>query len=195
VGNAAGNEITSWWNPVSFTAGVIAVSLGAFLSAVYLVAESRRRTLSTMERYFRVRALGAGVVALAAGIACATALYFDNRQMFDRVIQRGTVLLLVGVLALVLAFFLAVRGTVRGLRLVSAIGVAALIWAWAFSQAPYLLPFTLTISDGAGAGPTLRWLLAWSGIAFLLIVPALILLYTLDQRTTALGEDPLTARG
>lgn len=194
VGNAAGNEITSWWNPVSFTAGLIAVSMGAFLAAVYLVAESRRRTLSTMERYFRVRAIGAGIAAFAAGIACAIALYADNRQMFDRVVQRGIVLLLIGVLALALAFFLAVRGAVRGLRVVSAIGVAALIWAWAISQGPYLLPFTLTISEGAGAEPTLRWLLVWSGIAFLLIVPALTLLYTLDQRTTNLSEDPLTSR-
>ena len=73
-------------------------------------------------------------------------------------------------------------------------GVAALVWAWAISQAPYLLPFTLTITDSAGAAPTLKWLLAWSGIAFLLIIPALTLLYTLDQRTTDMGEDPLTSR-
>ncbi|HZM75791.1 MAG TPA: cytochrome d ubiquinol oxidase subunit II [Candidatus Limnocylindrales bacterium] len=194
VGNAAGHEITSWWNPVSVTAGLIAVSMGAFLAAVYLIAESRRRGLSGLEDHFRVRAVGAGIFALAAGIGCAIALYSDNRQMFDRFVQRGIPLLVIGVLALALAFFLTRRGTVRGLRVVSVVGVAALIWAWAFSQAPYLLPFTLTINGGAGAEPTLQWLLVWSGIAFLLIVPALTLLYTLDQRTTDLGEDPLTSR-
>jgi cytochrome d ubiquinol oxidase subunit II len=194
LGNAGGDEITSWWNPVSLTAGLIAVSMGAFLSAVYLVAESRRRGLSNMEGYFRTRAVMAGVGALAAGFACAIALHSDSRQMFDRVVQRGLALLIVGVLALALAYLLARRGVVRGLRVVSAVGVAALIWAWAFSQAPYLLPFTLTINDGAGAEPTLIWLLVWSAIALLLVVPALTLLYTLDQRTTELGEDPLTSR-
>ncbi|NUT34108.1 MAG: cytochrome d ubiquinol oxidase subunit II [Hamadaea sp.] len=194
VGNAAGDQVSSWWNPVSLTAGLIAVTMGAFLAAVYLVAEARRRGLPTLVRYFQLRAGVAAAVALLAGIAAAVALRADNRQMFDRVVQRSIPLLVVGVLALAATFLLARRGVVRGLRALGALGVAALIWAWAVAQQPYLLPFTLTVADGAGAPATLTWLLVWSLIAVVLVVPALALLYTLDQRGEDLGEDPLTSR-
>ncbi|GHJ43859.1 cytochrome D ubiquinol oxidase subunit II [Catellatospora sp. TT07R-123] len=194
VGNAAGNEITSWWNPVSVLTGVLAVATGAFLSAVYLVAEARRRDLPDLERYFWTRAVVMAVVGLAVGLAAAIALRGDNRQMFDRLVSRSIPLLLIGVIALGATMWLARRAVVRGLRVVAAAGVAALIWSWAVAQAPYLLPFTLTIADGAGAPATLRWLLIWAVIALLLVVPALALLYTLDQRTTDLGEDPTTSR-
>jgi hypothetical protein len=40
---------------------------------------------------------------------------------------------------------------------------------------------------------TLHWLLAWFVVALLLVVPALSVLYTLDQRGH-LGEDPTTSR-
>ena len=53
-------------------------------------------------------------------------------------------------LALAATFLLAARGVVRGLRLVAAVGVAGLVWAWGVAQYPYLLPFSLTIADGAG---------------------------------------------
>ncbi|MDI1463977.1 cytochrome d ubiquinol oxidase subunit II [Catellatospora sp. KI3] len=194
VGNAAGNEITSWWNPVSILTGVLAVASGAFLSAVYLVAEARRRDLPDLERYFWTRAIAAGAVGLVAGAAAAIALHGDNPQMFDRLVSRSIPLLLIGVIALAATMYLARRAVVRGLRVVAAVGVAALIWSWAVAQAPYLLPFTLTIDDGAGAAPTLRWVLIWTVIALLAIIPALALLYSLDQRSTDLGEDPATAR-
>ena len=45
---------------------------------------------------------------------------------------------------------MALRGRARGLRVVAALGVGALVWAWAVAQYPYLLPFRLTISQGAG---------------------------------------------
>ena len=182
------------WNPVSVAAGVIAVAIGALLAAVYLVAESRRRGYAGLTRYFQIRAAIAATVGLLGGIAAAIALRADNRQMFDRVIHRSIPLLAVGVIALAAMLWLARRGVVRSLRLLGAVGVAALIWGWAVAQNPYLLPFTLTIDNGAGASQTLKWLLIWSLIALVLVVPALALLYTLDQRGTELGEDRRLSR-
>lgn len=193
AGNAAGNQLTSWLNPVSVAAGLLAVATGAFLSAVYLVAEAHRRGATDLERYFRVRAVATSVVALVAGAAALVALWFDARTMFDRVLERSVPLVLIGVLALAAALLLARRGVVRGLRALAALGVAGLVWAWAVAQAPYLLPFSLTISDGAGAAATQRWLLGWALIALVTVVPALGLLYVLDQRGE-LAEDPTTSR-
>jgi cytochrome d ubiquinol oxidase subunit II len=191
-GNAAGDVVTSWLNPTSVAVGLLAVALGAFLAAVYLIAEARRRGLPDLSHYFRVRALAAGLAGLALGVAAMVALRVDEREMFDRLVGRSTVLLVLGVLALAATFVLARRGVVRGLRVVAALGVAALVWAWGVAQYPYLLPFTLTIADGAGAPVTQRWVLAWFVVAVLVAVPVLVLLLVLDQRGR-LGEDPTTA--
>jgi cytochrome d ubiquinol oxidase subunit II len=193
VGNAAGDEWTSWLNATSITVGLLAVAMGAYLSAVYLVAEARRRGLEDLAGDFRVRAMTAGVVGLAIGGATLIALYADQREMFDRVVDRSLPLVAVGVLALAATFVLARRGALRGLRLFGALGSAALVWSWATAQQPYLLPFSLTVADGAGAPATQRWLLIWALVAVLTVVPALALLFILDQRGE-LGEDPTTSR-
>jgi cytochrome d ubiquinol oxidase subunit II len=98
------------------------------------------------------------------------------------------------VLALAATFLMALRGMARGLRVVAALGVAALVWAWAVAQYPYLLPFDLTISAGAGAAATLHWLIGWFVVAAITVIPLLILLFVLDQRGD-LSEDPATSVG
>jgi cytochrome bd ubiquinol oxidase subunit II len=95
--------------------------------------------------------------------------------------------------ALGATFLIARRGAPRGVRPFAIVGVAALVWSWGVAQYPYLLPFSLTIADGAGAAVTQRWLLAWFLVALVVLVPALGLLYVLDQRGE-LGEDPTTSR-
>ena len=172
-GNAAGNEVTSWWNPTSILVGLLAVAMGAFLAAVFLIAEAHRRGLPVLREYFRRRALWTGVVALLCGIGALVALRGDSPEMFDRFTTRGGVLLVAGAVLLALTFMRAER-------------------AWGVAQYPYLLPFGLTIADGAGAAITQKWMLAWFGVALVTLVPALVTLYVLDQRGE-LGEDPLTS--
>jgi cytochrome d ubiquinol oxidase subunit II len=193
LGNAAGNEWSSWLNATSVAIGLLAVATGAFLAAVYLVAEARRRQAPRLEGYFLARARAAGVAGVVLGVAALVALWADERKMFDRLISRSWPLLILGVLALTATFVLAARGVVRRLRLVAALGVAALVWSWAVAQYPYLLPFSLTISAGSGAAITLRWVLVWFVIAIVLVGPPLVLLFVLDRRG-AVGEDPTTSR-
>jgi cytochrome bd ubiquinol oxidase subunit II len=192
-GNAAGNQVTSWLNATSITVGLLAVAMGAYLAAVYLVAEAHRRGLSGLQHYFRLRAIVAGACGLVLGGAVLLALWVDERTMFDRVLGRGWVLIALGALALAATFGLAARGAVRGLRVGAVVGAAALVFTWAVAQYPYLLPFQLTIDQGAGAPATLRWILIWFAVAVVLVGPALILLFVLEQRGE-LGEDPTTSR-
>ena len=58
-----------------------------------------------------------------------------------------------------------------------------MIWGWGVAQYPYLLPETLTISQGAGASETLTAVLVVFGVAVLVVLPSLGLLFTLDQRS------------
>jgi cytochrome bd ubiquinol oxidase subunit II len=188
VGNAAGNQVTSWWNPFAVTVGGLAIVVGAFLAAVYLIAEAQRRGVTDLKGYFRVRAIAAAAVGLLLGGLALFTLRTEQRQMYDRVVHRSVALIVLGTLALAVTFVLALRGRVRGIRVVAALGVAALVWSWAVAQYPYLLPFDLTIAQGAGADVTLRWLLVWALVAMLVVLPLLALLYVLDQRAD-LGEE------
>ena len=57
-----------------------------------------------------------------------------------------------------------------------------MIWGWGVAQYPYLLPKTLTIADAAAPSATLTGLLIVFGVAVVLVVPAIGLLFTLVQR-------------
>jgi cytochrome d ubiquinol oxidase subunit II len=87
---------------------------------------------------------------------------------------------LVGVVATAATVWLVRRRTLRGTRLTALLAVASVVLAWGAAQWPYLLPPTLTIDAGAGDPDTLRWLLIVTGIAVVLVAPALALLYRLD---------------
>jgi len=85
------------------------------------------------------------------------------------------------------AVALLARGERRGLRPLAVGAVVAVIWGWGVAQFPYLLPTSLTISESAAPGPTLDGLLVVFGVAVLVVLPALGLLYWLSQREL-LGE-------
>ena len=61
VGNAAGDPVSSWLNPVSVMVGVLFVATGAYLAAVFLVSDARRTNDDDLESYFRARAMAAAL--------------------------------------------------------------------------------------------------------------------------------------
>ena len=69
VGNAAGDPVTSWLNPLSLVIGALFVATCAYLAAVFLVSDARRAGAPDLERYFTTRALAAAVVAGALAVA------------------------------------------------------------------------------------------------------------------------------
>ena len=86
------------------------------------------------------------------------------------------------------------RGARRGTRVLAAGAVAAVVWGWGVAQHPYLLPPTLTIDDAAAPSATLTSLLIVFGVAVVLVLPALGLLFTLVQRNLV-EEMPAPAQG
>jgi len=65
--------------------------------------------------------------------------------------------------------------------------VIAVIWGWGVAQFPYLLPTSLRIDQAAAPDPTLDSVLIVFGIAAVVVLPALGLLYRLSQKEL-LGE-------
>jgi cytochrome bd ubiquinol oxidase subunit II len=189
IGNAKGDPVTSWLNPVSLLIGVLFVAAGAYLAAVFLVSDARRSGSRELERYFTVRALGAAAAAGVIAVAGIFVLRSDARYIYDGLTSEGLPLVIGSAACGAAALALLWRGARRGGRALAVGAVVAVIWGWGAAQYPYLLPETLTVEDGAASSNTLTALLVVFGIAVVVVVPALALLYTLAQRTL-LEEEP-----
>ena len=183
VGNAQGDQITSWANPVSLVLGALFVAAGAYLAAVFLVSDARRFGDLELVGYFTTRALAAALVAGGLALAGILVLRDDARYLYDGLTSEGLPLVLISFACGLAALILLWRRARRGVRPLGVAAVVAVIWGWAAAQYPYLLPQTLTIEEGAGASETLTAVLVVFGIAVVVVIPALALLFTLDQRS------------
>ena len=182
VGNATGDSVTSWLNPLSILIGALFVATGAYLAAVFLVSDARRAGAPDLERYFATRALVAAVVAGALAAVDLVFLHRDARYIFDRLTDEGLPLVIISAVCGIGVLVLLHRRVRRGARPLAVGAVAAVIWGWGVAQWPYLLPEKLTITDAAAPSATLTGLLIVFGIAVVLVLPAIGLLYTLAQR-------------
>ena len=81
------------------------------------------------------------------------------------------------------ALVLIARAARRGARLAAVGAVAGLVLAWGVAQWDYLLPTSLTVSQAAAPSGTITAVLVATALAAVLIVPAFVLLYVLDQKS------------
>jgi cytochrome d ubiquinol oxidase subunit II len=183
VGNATGSAVTSWLNPLSLVIGALFVATGAYLSAVFLVSDARRAGAPDLERYFGNRALVSALVAGGLAAVGLVALQRDAQYVFDRLKTDALPLVILSVICGIAVLVLLRRSAARGARALAIGAVAFVIWGWAIAQYPYLLPEKLTISEAAAPSATLTSVLVVFGIAVLLVLPAIALLFTLAQRS------------
>ncbi len=196
VGNAAGDAVTSWFNPLSLVIGALFVATSAYLAAVFLVSDARRAGTPDLERYFIARALTAAVVAGALAVAGIVALHADARYLYDGLTGDALPLVILSALCGAAVLVLLRRGTPRGARPFAVGAVVAVVVGWGVAQHPYLLPKVLTIDAGAAPSATLTGLLIVFGVAVVLVIPSMALLYTLAQRDlVAEGEAPQAPGG
>jgi cytochrome d ubiquinol oxidase subunit II len=182
VGNATGDAVTSWLNPLSVLIGALFVAAGAYLAAVFLVSDARRAGASDLERYFSTRALVTAVVTGGLASAGLVVLHRDAPYIFDGLTGDGLPLVIVSLLCGVGVLGLLRFGARSGARALAIGAVAAVIWGWGVAQWPYLLPEKLTIDDAAAPSATLTGLLIVFGVAVFIVLPAIGLLFTLVQR-------------
>jgi cytochrome d ubiquinol oxidase subunit II len=182
VGNAAGDPVTSWLNPLSLLIGALFVATSAYLAAVFLISDARRAGAPDLERYFSARALAAAVATGVLAAAGLVALRADARYVFDGLTSDGLPLVIASLLCGAAVLVLLHRGARRGARPLAVGAVVAVIWGWGVAQHPYLLPTSLTIDAGAAPSATLTSVLIVFGVAVVLVLPAIGLLYTLTQR-------------
>jgi len=182
-GGEAGDPWSSWLNPTSIIGGLLAIATCAFLSAVYLVWDARRLDDPELAEYFRRRAVFAAVVAGAVAFAGIFVLHADATYVYHGLTSRALPLVILSAVCGIAALILLVRDVPRIARLLSIGAVATVVIAWGVAQWPYVLPTSLKVSQAASPHGTLLTVLVIFGVAAVVIVPAIALLYVLDQKS------------
>jgi cytochrome bd ubiquinol oxidase subunit II len=195
--NASHASLAAWTSPTALLAGFLFVVACGYLAAVYLTGEAERRADRRMQAYFTRRAQAAAIVAGALSLAALAELHTSNPLLYARLTGRALPLVIVaGVCGLAVLVLLAI-GQTAAVRVIAALGVAAVVWGWGVAQYPVLLPGTaVTLSNAGAPDDTLVALVILFIVAAALIGPSFVLLYTLqNHRLLRSGEPGTLAAG
>lgn len=188
AGGRAGDPVSSWINPTSVVGGVLAVTVCAYLAAVYLAFDAARLDQPDMHEYFRRRAIGSGVVAGVVAAIGIVVFHADSTYLYDGLTSRAVPLVILSGICGIGSLALLLRGAARGARFLSVGAVAAVVIGWGVAQWPYVLPTSLKVSAAAAPSATLWTVLVVFVIAGIVIIPSLALLYVLDQKDLLSSE-------
>ena len=177
-----GDALTSWVNPTSILGGFLAVFVCAYLAAVFLIAEARARRAPDLENWFRRRAQVAAVVTGGLSVGGIFVLRADAHRLYERLLWPGLPFVLASVAGGGAALLLLRRASPQILRTLAFGAVAAVVLGWGVAQYPYMLGTHLSIDAAAAPSPTLASMLVVFGLAAVLVVPSLLLLFLLQQR-------------
>jgi len=179
LGNAAGEDLSSWLNPTSLLVGVLAVATSAYIAAVFLAADAARVSDRDLERRFRARALGAGVIAGAIAIAGVAVLSSDAHPLYHRLLHSDALAgVIVSIVAGVITLELVRRDRFESARYTAATAVAAVIAGWALAQNPVLVR-GLTVQQAAAPHDTLVAVTVAVIAGAVILFPSLALLFRL----------------
>jgi cytochrome bd ubiquinol oxidase subunit II len=195
-GTGTGNAVTSWCNPVSVLTGALAVVVCAYLAAVYLTADARRSGGKELIARFRARALIAGVAAGILAVAGVAVLHADAPALSTGLTHRALPLVIVSAASGIVALGMLYLRLFLTARIVAALAVTAVIWGWAVAEYPYVLQPQLTISAAAATHSVLAAVLVAMAAGAVLLVPSLVWLYLIFQRTELpAGQDVAASTG
>jgi cytochrome d ubiquinol oxidase subunit II len=135
-----------------------------------------------MVAYFRARATAAAVVAGITAFLGLFVLRSDATFLFDGMTTRALPLVILSAIGGLGSLWLLRKRSSRGTRPAAVAAVGSLLLAWAVAQWDYILPETLTVAAAAAPTGTITAVLVAAGLAVVVILPAFILLYVLDQK-------------
>jgi cytochrome bd ubiquinol oxidase subunit II len=187
-GSFAEVYVAPWLGAFPLAVGFFALSLFALLAAVYLTIEARDDELRAD---FRARALGAaGAVFVFAMLALVLAQGSAPRVAggvtgsawsWPLHVSTGT--------SAIAALWALWTRRYRAARVAAAAQVSFILWGWALSQFPYIVPETLTIRAAAAPTITLELLLGGLAVGALVLIPSLRYLFkTFAGKATTLSS-------
>jgi cytochrome d ubiquinol oxidase subunit II len=195
VGNAAGGLFSSWTGATAILVGALAVTFSAYVAAVFLAADAARRHEPELEAAFRVRALGAGIVAGALAIAGLLVVHADAHSLYTGLLHGAALaVLIISGLAGAITIVLVATRRFEPARYTAGLAVAAVIAGWAFARYPTLLP-GLSVHQAAASHDTLVTLVVAVLAGGALLFPSLGLLFALTLRGHLGAHGPAAADG
>ena len=181
--NPAHTDLAVWTGPTSLLIGALFVAVCAYLAAVYLTQEASRRGDHRLRRYFAWRAAIAGTISGALSLATLLEIHSSNPALFHGLTHRALPLVIVAAGCGLAVVVLLATGRSQGLRALSVLGVAAVVFGWGIAQYPVLLPGTgLTLTTASAPHSVLVTLVVVFVAAVLLVVPSFLLLFSLHGR-------------
>jgi cytochrome d ubiquinol oxidase subunit II len=184
-GIAEAHPVRSFVNPTSMLGGVLAVVACAYLAAVYLTADARRANDTALVEVFRRRALVSGAVAGMVVLGGIAVLHADAPELFAGLTDRGLPLVALSAVAGMVSLGCMWQRRFVAARVAAGAAVTAVLWGWAAGQYPDLLTGELTIRQAAADPVALRAVLLSLALGAVLVVPALVALYTVAQRESS----------
>lgn len=177
----SGNLVGAWTSPTAIVTGLLFVATCAYVGGVYLVADAERRGHGDMARYFRRRSLVAG---LLAGVLAAVNLGLLARSapyLWARLTGPALPAIVVSVVGGVAALALLRGRRPALLRAAAVLAVVGVVAGWGIAQYPWILPGALTLAQSTAPEPAQLALFVALGLAVLLVFPAFVWLYWLQQ--------------
>ncbi len=196
--DASHASLAAWTSATSLLIGCVFTGACGYLAAVYLVGEAARRGDGRMQTYFTHRAQAAGIVTGALSLATLAELHSSNAVLFDRLTGRALPLVIIAGVCGIAVVALLTTGLTTGLtvglrsgvRVIAALGVAAVIWGWGVAQYPVLLPGTnVTLSNAGAPDSTLTAIVVLFVAAAVIVGPSFALLFSLQGRRLLYADD------
>jgi cytochrome bd ubiquinol oxidase subunit II len=173
-GKVQADLLSSWTTPFCWLVGVFALSLFAFLAAVYLTLEADSPALAND---FRRRALVAGVCVAVLALAVFWTSNAQVRGGLTRSFWALPLHLATGACASMAFLFLYTRAFRRA-RVAAAAQVSCIVWGWVLTQYPFLIRPDVTVQSAVAPAATLHLLVMLLAIGALVLFPALAYLFS-----------------
>jgi cytochrome bd ubiquinol oxidase subunit II len=186
-----GDPWTSWLHPTALAGGVLAVGTCSFLAGVFLTADAAKAGEGALSERLRRGSIAVAGVTGALVLAALVPIHRDAPTLRDGLLGRASVLVSVSAGCGVVTLWALVRRRFLVARVGAVGAVVAVVAGWGLAQYPWLLVDEVTIADAAGARATLQALLIVTGLAAVLVVPALGFLLWLTQQP----ERPTSSAG
>ncbi len=185
-GDFVSQYLTWWMKPFPVVVGFLALSLFAYLAAVYLTSDTSDVDL---QNDFRARAF----IAFTVSAIVATATFFLSKQEAPGIWADISVAVPLHVVTAISAFCSIIclwKRKFRIARLLAAAQVALILWGWAIGQYPYLVRPNYTLTNSAANPHTLRLVIGCLFLGAFLLFPSFYYLI----RIFKLQETPPTKK-
>jgi cytochrome d ubiquinol oxidase subunit II len=168
--------VSPWLAVFPIVVGLFALALFAFLAAVYLTVVA---TDDALRDDFRRRALiMAAVVFVLAFVSLGAALSAAPRVAVGVIGRSWSLLLHICTATSAIVAIVGLWQRRYGVARFGAVAqVSFILWGWAFSQYPFIIPETLTIRGTAAPMLTLQLLLVGLAIGGMILIPSLLYLF------------------